>query len=214
MPKFELPKLPYAYDALEPFIDAKTMELHHTKHHQGYVNKLNEALEKHPEFKVESLESLIATLDAVPEDIRTAVRNHGGGHFNHSQFWKNMRPAVKGGANPPAGGAGGNAPSGKLLEALTRSFGSFDNFKVEFTKTAAGIFGSGWAWLIGNGKLFIMTTGLQNCPVSEHAIPLLGLDVWEHAYYLKYQNRRAEYIEAWWNVVNWEEVVKSFETRK
>ncbi len=205
MTKFELPQLPYGYDALEPYIDAKTMELHHTKHHQGYVNKLNEALEKHPEFKVESLEVLITNLDAVPEDIRTAVRNHGGGHFNHSLFWKNMRPAAK---EIP------NVPEGKLLEAFTRSFGSFDNFKTEFTKTATGIFGSGWAWLIGNGKLFIMTTGLQNCPVSEHAIPLLGIDVWEHAYYLKYQNRRPEYIEAWWNVVNWPEVAKAFEARK
>jgi Fe-Mn family superoxide dismutase len=199
--KFELPKLPYAYDAFEPYIDAKTMELHHTKHHQGYVNKLNEALEKYPEFKVESIEGLLGNLEAIPEDIRTAVRNHGGGHFNHSLFWKIIAPPQKGGAN---------VPTGKLAEALTNSFGSFDNFKTEFTKAATGIFGSGWAWLVGNGELFIMTTGLQNSPVSEHAIPLLGLDVWEHAYYLKYQNRRAEYIEAWWNVVNWDEVSKGF----
>ncbi len=221
--KFKLPKLPYGYDALEPYIDAKTMELHHTKHHQGYVNKLNEALDKHPSFtkasadakalvdksegkpELEILGEILGDLNVVPEDIRTAVRNHGGGHFNHSLFWKTLRPAPKGGAN---------MPEGKLLEALTRSFGSFDNFKVEFSKTAAGIFGSGWAWLIGNGKLFIMTTAIQNCPVSEHAIPLLGLDVWEHSYYLKYQSRRAEYIEAWWNVVNWPEVAKAFEERK
>jgi Fe-Mn family superoxide dismutase len=214
MQKFELPKLPYAYDALEPYIDARTMELHHSKHHAGYVAKLNEALEKQPSFakafegkpESEALTSLLSDLNAVPEDIRTAVRNHGGGHFNHSLFWKIMAPP------PPStsSGRGSNTPTGKLAEAFASSFGSFDNFKTEFTKAAMGIFGSGWAWLIGNGRLFIMTTGLQNSPVSEHAIPLLGLDVWEHAYYLKYQNRRAEYIEAWWNVVNWEEVEKNF----
>ncbi|MBI2623862.1 MAG: superoxide dismutase [Candidatus Liptonbacteria bacterium] len=222
MPKFELPKLPYAYDALEPYIDAKTMELHHTKHHQGYVNKLNEALEKHPSFakasadakaladtsggksESEALTELLANLNAVPEDIRIAVRNHGGGHFNHSLFWKIMRPASPGVAN---------VPEGKFADAIAKSFGSFDAFKGEFSKAAAGIFGSGWAWLVGNGKFFIMTTGLQNCPVSEHAIPLLGLDVWEHAYYLKYQNRRAEYIENWWNVVNWDEVARGLGDR-
>lgn len=205
--KYTLPELPYPYDALEPFIDARTMELHHTKHHQTYVTKLNEALAKHPEINT-PLEELLRNLDAVPEDIRTAVRNHGGGHYNHSLFWKWMAPP-----NPPAGGGGGGEPSGTLAEAITKNFGNFQSFKERFIVAAATLFGSGWAWLIlesWSGKLSIITTPNQDNPISQGLTPILGLDVWEHAYYLKYQNRRPEYIEAWWNVVNWEEVIKSY----
>lgn len=202
--KFELPKLPYGYDALEPFIDAKTMEIHYTKHHQTYVTKLNEALEAHPEITVESLESLLMSLDTLPQDIRTAIRNHGGGHFNHSFFWKIMAP--------PKGaeiGQGGGEPQGALAESMAEAFGDFNGFKAEFTKAAMGLFGSGWTWLTGaRGSLVIMTTPNQDSPVAKGAKPLLGLDVWEHAYYLKYQNKRADYIEAFWNVVNWAEVGK------
>lgn len=197
--KFELPKLPYSYDALEPFIDAKTMEIHHAKHHQAYVTKLNEALELHPEINVESLESLLMSLDILPQDIRTAVRNHGGGHFNHSLFWKTMGPKC------------GGEPTGVLAEEIIKSFGGFAGFKEQFTKAATGVFGSGWAWLVGGkGKLVIMTTPNQDSPISTGANPLLGLDVWEHAYYLKYQNRRVEYVEGWWNVVNWTAVGELF----
>lgn len=197
--KYELPKLPYAYDALEPYIDAKTMEIHYTKHHQAYVNKLNEALAKHAELENKSLEELLKQLEVVPEDIRTAVRNHGGGHYNHSTFWRLMAPKA------------GGEPKGKLSEAIQTTFGDFTKFKEQFTGAAAGVFGSGWAWLVKDGlKLMIVTTPNQDNPISKGQLPILGLDVWEHAYYLKYQNRRPEYIEAWWNVVNWEEVAKNY----
>jgi Fe-Mn family superoxide dismutase len=210
---FELPELTYAYDALEPYIDARTMEIHHTKHHQAYVNKLNEALAKHPELDKKSLEELLRDLDSVPADIRAAVRNHGGGHLNHSLFWKVMGPRGKGAAEP----------EGDLAKAIKASFGDFVGFKEEFGKAAAGVFGSGWAWLAldarrethgarheaVNEKLVIMTTPNQDTPLAVGYKPILGLDVWEHAYYLKYQNRRPEYIEAWWNVVNWKEVERA-----
>ncbi len=199
--KYELPQLPYAYDALEPYIDAKTMELHHTKHHQTYVTKLNEALDKHPEIADKPLEELLANLDSVPEDIRTAVRNHGGGHLNHSFFWTIMGPA--------ANGAGGE-PSGKIGDAIKQTFGDFAKFKDEFGKAAAGVFGSGWAWLVQDkeGKLAIVSTPNQDSPLMRGQKPVLGLDVWEHAYYLKYQNKRPDYVTAWWSVVNWQEVEK------
>jgi Fe-Mn family superoxide dismutase len=200
--KYELPKLPYAYDALEPYIDTKTMELHHTKHHQTYVTKLNEALEKHPEIAETPLEQLLAKIDSVPEDIRTAVRNHGGGHLNHSLFWTLMAPPKQG---------GGAEPAGKVGEAVTKTFGGYAKFKEDFTKAAVGVFGSGWAWLvIEKGKLAIVTTPNQDSPLMKGQRPILGLDVWEHAYYLKYQNRRPEYVEAWWNVVNWKEAESIF----
>lgn len=202
--KYELPKLPYPYDALEPYIDARTMEIHHTKHHQAYVDKLNEALEKHPELADKPLEDLLRDLNSVPEDIRTAVRNHGGGHYNHSLFWKMMAR--------PEGGE--NAPKGQVEIAIQQTFGDVAKFKEEFGKAAMARFGSGWAWLTldKDRQLAIVSTANQDSPVSEGMKPLLGLDVWEHAYYLKYQNRRTEYIDAWWNVVNWEEVEKNINT--
>ncbi len=201
--KYELPQLPYAYDALEPYIDAKTMELHHTKHHQTYVTKLNEALDKHPEIAEAPLASLLANLPKVPEDIRMAVRNHGGGHLNHSFFWTIMARA---------GDGGGGEPSGKIADAIAATFGDFARFKDAFTKAAAGVFGSGWAWLARNsdGKILVMTTPNQDSPLMVGATPILGLDVWEHAYYLKYQNKRPDYIDAWWNVVNWRGVDEAF----
>ena len=201
--KYELPKLPYAYDALEPYIDAKTMEIHYTKHHQTYVTKLNEALDKHPEIADKPLEELLANLDAVPEDIRTAVRNHGGGHSNHSFFWTIM------GANMPNIG---KEPAGDVASAITGAFGDFAKFKEEFTKAAADVFGSGWAWLVvgADGKLAVVSTPNQDSPLIKHQKPVLGLDVWEHAYYLKYQNKRPDYIDAWWNVVNWDAVSEKF----
>ncbi len=204
--KYELPKLPYAYDALEPFIDAKTMEIHYTKHHQAYVNNLNAALEEHPELAEEPLTNLLKAIETVPESIRTAVRNHGGGHANHSFFWTIMGPPVsKAGSKTAIEG-----PEGKIGEAITKSFGNFGKFKTEFSKAATGTFGSGWAWLVrdANGKLSIMTTPNQDSPLSKGFEPILTLDVWEHAYYLKYQNKRPDYIDAWWNVVNWKEVEK------
>ena len=196
----ELPDLPYGYDALEPHIDAETMRIHHTKHHQGYVNNLNAALEKHPELGEKTVEQLLSDLDSVPQDIRTAVRNNGGGHANHSLFWPCMAP-----------GAGG-APSGELAAAIDSAFGSFDAFRESFAKAAATRFGSGWAWLCagGGGELLITSTANQDNPVSEGLRPILGLDVWEHAYYLNYQNRRPDYVKAWWNVVNWERVGENF----
>ncbi len=205
--KFELPKLPYEYDTLQPFIDATTMETHYTKHHQTYVDKLNEALQKHPEVKVESLESLLSSLDTLPLDIRTAVRNHGGGHHNHSLFWTIMASPKKG---------GGGEPTGELAKIIVDSFGSFQKFKEGFSKAAVELFGSGWVWVtsVARGHLVIMTTPNQDTPLREGTKPILGLDVWEHAYYLKYRNRRGEYVGAWWNVVNWEEVQKRFETRE
>jgi len=196
---FQLKPLPYAYEALEPFIDAATMQIHHDKHHAAYVNNLNAALEKHPELAEKSLEALLADLNAVPEDIRGVVRNHGGGTWNHDLFWEIMAPAA------------GGAPGGDLAAALDSAFGSFDAFKSEFEKAANGRFGSGWAWLVRKGKdLSILSTPNQDNPLSEGMLPVLGLDVWEHAYYLKYQNRRAEYTSNWWNVVNWEAVARRF----
>jgi len=200
---FELPQLPYAYDALEPHIDKETMNIHHTKHHNTYVTNLNKALEGHADLQGKSLEELISNLDAVPESIRTAVRNNGGGHANHSLFWKILSPN------------GGGTPSGDLLEAINKKFGSFDAFKEEFTKAATGRFGSGWAWLVvNNGELEVTSTPNQDSPLMEGKTPILGLDVWEHAYYLKYQNRRPEYISAFWNVVNWDEVAKLYSEAK
>jgi Fe-Mn family superoxide dismutase len=197
---FELPKLPYAVDALEPYIDAQTMTIHHDKHHQAYVTNLNGAIEKHPELAGKSLESLLRDLNAVPEDIRTVVRNHGGGTWNHSMFWEIMTPKAAG------------APKGELAKAIDAAFTSFDNFKAEFEKAANGRFGSGWAWLVKKGSgLAVVSTANQDNPMSEGMTPVMGIDVWEHAYYLKYQNRRAEYVTAWWNVVNWDEVARRFQ---
>jgi Fe-Mn family superoxide dismutase len=192
---YSLPALPYAFDALEPHIDAKTMEIHHGKHHQAYVTNLNAALEKAPEFQKMGLSELLAALDKVPEAVRTAVRNNGGGHWNHTAFWKLM------------GKGTGGAPKGDVADLITKSFGSFDKFKEQFAAAAMGRFGSGWAWLLfEKGKLSITSTPNQDNPAMEKKTPILGLDVWEHAYYLKYQNRRADYVAAWWNVVNWEQV--------
>ncbi|MDY0405559.1 superoxide dismutase [Virgibacillus sp. 179-BFC.A HS] len=203
MAKFELPELPYAYDALEPTIDKETMNIHHTKHHNTYVTKLNAALEGHADLQEKSLEDLISNLDAVPEDIRTAVRNNGGGHANHSLFWKVLSPN------------GGGEPTGELADKINDKFGSFDKFKEEFAAAAAGRFGSGWAWLVlDNGELAIESTPNQDSPLMEGKKPLLGLDVWEHAYYLKYQNKRPEYISAFWNIVNWDEVAKNYNEAK
>lgn len=201
--KHELPKLPYDYNALEPYIDEQTMNIHHTKHHQAYVNNLNAALEKHPELSEKTLLELIRDLDSVPEDIRTAVRNNGGGHLNHSMFWTLMQKAE------------GQMPEGAILEAINEKFGSYEEFKDVFSKAATTRFGSGWAWLVlKDGKLDVVSTANQDNPVSEGLVPVLGLDVWEHAYYLKYQNRRPEYIENWFNVVNWKEVSKLYEEAK
>jgi Fe-Mn family superoxide dismutase len=192
---YELPPLPYAHDALEPFIDAQTMQIHHGKHHQTYVNNLNAALEKYPEHQGKPIEQLIANVDAIPEDIRTAVRNNGGGHANHTFFWTLMAPSS------------GGSPTGRIAEAIDAKFGSLDAFKEAFAKAATTRFGSGWAWLIEqNGKLTIESTANQDQPIMEGKKAVLGVDVWEHAYYLKYQNRRPDYLAAWWNVVNWTEV--------
>jgi superoxide dismutase, Fe-Mn family len=199
---FELPKLPYAVDALEPYIDAQTMTIHHDKHHQTYVNNLNAALEKHPELAKKSLEALLKDLNAVPEDVRLAVRNQGGGVWNHSMFWEIMAPKA------------GGAPKGELAKAIDSAFKSFDAFKEEFTKAANGRFGSGWAWLVKKGSgLAVVSTANQDNPMSEGATPILTLDVWEHAYYLKYQNRRADYVTAWWNVINWDAVAGRFSAK-
>jgi Fe-Mn family superoxide dismutase len=199
MSYYTLPPLPYAYDALEPYIDAQTMQLHHDKHHAAYVNNLNAAIEKHPELASRPLEALLRDLNTVPEDIRTAVRNHGGGAWNHTLFWEIMAPNA------------GGAPTGELARAIEAAFGSFENFKAEFEKAANGRFGSGWAWLVKNDSgLAVISTPNQDSPFSEGWIPLLTLDVWEHAYYLKYQNRRAEYVTNWWNVVNWDEVARRY----
>jgi Fe-Mn family superoxide dismutase len=196
---FELPKLPYAVDALEPHIDAQTMTIHHDKHHQAYITNLNGALEKHPELSTKSLEALLGDLNALPEDVRTVIRNHGGGTWNHNMFWEIMAPKA------------GGAPKGELAGAIEKAFNSFDAFKAEFEKAANGRFGSGWAWLVRkSGGLTIVSTANQDNPLSEGAAPLMGIDVWEHAYYLKYQNRRAEYVTAWWNVVNWDAVAARF----
>ncbi|KPC74512.1 superoxide dismutase [Laceyella sacchari] len=198
MAKFELPALPYAFDALEPHIDAQTMEIHHDRHHATYVNNLNAALEG-VEVSATSVEALIANLDALPENVRTAVRNNGGGHANHSLFWEILSPN------------GGGEPTGEVAQAIKDTFGDFDSFKKQFTDAATKRFGSGWAWLVvKDGKLAVTSTPNQDSPLMEGATPILGLDVWEHAYYLKYQNKRPAYIEAFWNVVNWEEVNKRY----
>ncbi len=196
---FELPKLPYAVDALEPYIDAQTMTIHHDKHHQAYVTNLNGAIDKHPELASKSLENLLMDLNSVPEDVRTVVRNHGGGTWNHSMFWEIM-----------ASKAGG-APKGELAKAVDSAFGSFDAVKAEFEKAANGRFGSGWAWLVKKGSgLAVVSTANQDNPMSDGMTPILGIDVWEHAYYLKYQNRRAEYVTNWWNVLNWDAAAERY----
>ena len=195
---YEVPKLPYDYAALEPHIDEATMKLHHDKHHQAYVNNLNAAVEKHPELASQAPEDLLRHLHTIPEDIRTAVRNNGGGHVNHTMFWSIMKPH------------GGGAPTGEIAEQINKDFGSFDAFKEAFNGAAAKQFGSGWGWLIWDGKLKIVTTANQDNPLTNGHFPILGNDVWEHAYYLKYQNRRPEYLAAWWNTVNWDEVNKRF----
>jgi Fe-Mn family superoxide dismutase len=200
VPPFTLPPLPYDYSALEPFIDTATMKLHHDKHHAAYVNNLNQAIAKHPELAGQSLKTFLKNLNQVPEDIRKVVQNNGGGHFNHSMFWSTMTPK------------GGGQPTGTLAKAINSNFGSFDQFKQAFETAGAGRFGSGWVWLVktAQGKLAITTTANQDAPLADGAIPLMGNDLWEHAYYLKYQNRRPEYLKAWWNVVNWPEVSKRF----
>ncbi|MBO0467092.1 superoxide dismutase [Enterococcus plantarum] len=200
---YTLPDLPYAYDALEPYIDVETMHLHHDKHHNTYVTNLNAAIEKHSELGTKSVEELISDMDSIPEDIRTAVRNNGGGHANHSFFWEIMAPNA------------GGAPTGDIKEAIDAAFGSFDKLKEEFKTAATGRFGSGWAWLVlNNGKLEITSTPNQDSPLMDGKTPVLGLDVWEHAYYLNYKNVRPDYIEAFWNLVNWDEVNKRFAAAK
>jgi Fe-Mn family superoxide dismutase len=195
----EVPPLPYAYDALEPHIDEQTMRIHHDKHHAAYVNNLNAALEKAPQLQQKSVDDLVRGINSVPEEIRTAVRNNGGGHVNHTMFWEIMGPGK------------GGAPTGRVGEAISTSVGSFDSFKEQFAKAGVGRFGSGWVWLIdAGGKLVIESSANQDSPLMEGKKAILGLDVWEHAYYLKYQNRRPDYITAWWNVVNWDEVNKRF----
>lgn len=200
---FELPKLPYAEDALEPHIDKETMNIHHTRHHNTYVTNLNAALQGNEELLSKSVEEVIANLDAVPEAVRTAVRNNGGGHANHSLFWQILSPN------------GGGAPAGELADAINNKFGSFESFKEEFAKAATTRFGSGWAWLsVSNGELEVSSTPNQDSPIMEGKTPILGLDVWEHAYYLKYQNKRPDYIGSFWNVVNWDEVAKRYNEAK
>jgi len=195
----ELPPLPYAFDALEPHIDARTMEIHHGKHHAAYVANLNKALDGHADLQKMSIVELMGSLDRVPESIRTAVRNNGGGHLNHSMFWTLMK------------GGGGGEPGGELGDAIKAAFGSFDEFKTRFSQAGATRFGSGWAWLyVRDGKLEIGSSPNQDSPVMEGGKPVLGLDVWEHAYYLNYQNRRPDYIAAWWNVVDWAKVAENF----
>ncbi|WP_282032945.1 superoxide dismutase SodA [Metabacillus indicus] len=200
---YELPQLPYAYDALEPHIDKETMNIHHTKHHNTYITNVNAALEGHDDLLSKSVEELVSNLDAVPESARTAVRNNGGGHANHSLFWTILSPN------------GGGAPSGELADKISSKFGSFETFKEEFAKAGATRFGSGWAWLVvNNGELEVTSTPNQDSPLMEGKTPILGLDVWEHAYYLNYQNRRPDYIGAFWNVVNWDEVNRRYEEAK
>jgi len=200
---FELPKLPYAEDALEPHIDKETMNIHHTRHHNTYVTNLNNALAGNEELLSKTVEEVISNLDAVPESVRTAVRNNGGGHANHSLFWQILSPN------------GGGAPTGELADAITKKFGSFESFKEEFAKAATTRFGSGWAWLsVSGGELEVSSTPNQDSPLMEGKTPILGLDVWEHAYYLNYQNKRPDYIAAFWNVVNWDEVAKRYSAAK
>jgi Fe-Mn family superoxide dismutase len=198
---FALPDLPYPFDALEPHIDARTMEIHHDKHHAGYTSKLNDALEGHSTLQGKSIEDILRSIDSVPDAILNAVRNNGGGYANHSLFWKIMSPD------------GGGEPSGSLADAIKSKFGSFDDFKSKLTSTAGGQFGSGWGWLVvdASGDLDVYSTANQDSPIMNGHTPILGVDVWEHAYYLHYQNRRPEYLSAWWNVVNWPEVQKRFD---
>jgi Fe-Mn family superoxide dismutase len=192
-----LPPLPYPSDALEPHIDKQTMEIHHGKHHNAYVTNLNAALDKHPELQSKSAEDLIRGISSVPEDVRTAVRNNGGGHVNHSMFWQIMAPNA------------GGQPAGAIADAINAAFGGFDKFKEEFKKAAVGRFGSGWAWVVNTGgKIAIESSPNQDNPMMDGKKPVFGIDVWEHAYYLKYQNRRPDYVDAWWNVVNWNEINK------
>ncbi|HEY8760317.1 MAG TPA: superoxide dismutase [Candidatus Dormibacteraeota bacterium] len=197
---FALPPLPYEFGALEPHIDAQTMEIHHDRHHQAYINNVNAAIEKHPELGSKSIEDLLGDLNAIPEDIRTVVRNNGGGHYNHSLFWEIMGPN------------GGGEPTGAVGAAITSTFGDYATFKETLTKAAVGQFGSGWGWLVkdGSGKLSIFGRPNQDTPLSEGLTPVLGVDVWEHAYYLKYQNKRPDYVTAWFNTINWEAVNKRF----
>lgn len=197
---FQLPPLPYAYDALEPHIDARTMEIHHTKHHNTYVTNLNNAITGQSELENKTIEQILRNISSVPENIRQAVINNGGGHHNHSLFWEIMTPG------------GSQSPTGGLASAINQTFGGFDTFKTKFADAAKGRFGSGWAWLVQDqgGALQVISTANQDSPLMQGHTPLLGLDVWEHAYYLKYQNRRPDYIEAWWNVVNWDQVAKRF----
>jgi len=199
---FVLPALPYDYSALEPHIDAKTMQLHHDAHHAAYVKNANAALEKHPELQSRNIEDLLRDLNSIPEDTRIAIRNNGGGHMNHSMFWKIMKPR------------GGGEPTGDIAQIIKRSFGNFNNFRTKFNDAGAKVFGSGWVWLVGkpgSEQVQIMTTANQDSPISQALFPILGNDVWEHAYYLKYNNRRPEYLQAWWNVVNWDEINKRLE---
>jgi superoxide dismutase, Fe-Mn family len=198
--KFILPSLPYEYGALEPYIDAQTMEIHHSKHHQKYVDELNNALEKHPEIKVDSVGSLLVDLAALPADIRTEVRNNGGGHFNHSLFWQIMKKNA------------GGEPNGLLAEEIKNSFGTFAAFQDIFNTHAKKVFGSGWAWLSVDkaGKLIVTSLANQDSPLSHDAVPIMGLDVWEHAYYLKYHNKRPDYIAAWWHVINWDMIEENY----
>jgi superoxide dismutase, Fe-Mn family len=196
---FKLPELPYAADALEPHIDARTMEIHHGKHHAAYVNKLNEALEKHAGLQGRSIEEILRGIGDVPEDIRTAVRNNGGGHANHSLFWEIMGPG------------GGGEPGGALADEISKKFGSFDELKQKINAAGVGQFGSGWSWLVvGDGGLQVYSTANQDSPLMKGHRPVLGVDVWEHAYYLKYQNRRPDYLEAWWNTLNWDEIGRRY----
>jgi Fe-Mn family superoxide dismutase len=201
---YELPPLPYPFSALEPHIDAKTMEVHHDKHHQAYINAANKALEGHPDLAAKPVDELLVDLNKVPESIRTVLRNNAGGHSNHSFFWKIMGPNA------------GGTPKGKLAEAINSTFGSFDQFKEELQKAGIGRFGSGWAWLVVNkeGKLQVTSTANQDSPISEGLKPVIGVDVWEHSYYLLYQNRRPDYLKAWWNVVNWDQAEKNFQAAK
>ena len=200
---FELPPLPYDYAALEPTIDEATMKLHHDKHHQTYVTNLNGAVDKHPELGKKTPEELVADLASIPEDVRAVVRNNGGGHVNHTMFWEIMKPG------------GGGGPTGKISEHIKKDFGSFEDFKKQFNEAGVKQFGSGWAWLVSKGgKLTIISTANQDSPLSQNLFPILGNDVWEHAYYLKYNNRRPDYLAAWWNVVNWDEVNKRFDKIK
>lgn len=202
--KHELPELKYSYNALEPYIDEMTMTIHHSKHHAAYINNLNVALEKYPDLQEKTVEELIVSLDSLPDSIKTAVRNNGGGHLNHTFFWSILSPE------------GNGEPEGDLMEAINSKFGNFAAFKEEFSKAAATRFGSGWAWLVLNksGELSVVSTPNQDSPISEGLRPILGLDVWEHAYYLKYQNRRPDYVSEWWNVVDWAEVSRLYKKYK